>query len=431
MVSQWFILSILRSLDSEKSSKNKTHRLKKNQPQGHEVTIYTSHYDQSHCFQETRNLNIVVRGDFLPRTILGRGHIVFASLRSIYLSFFAAWSSRADVFHTDQISLYNLCLAVLRPRTPIVFYCHFPDKLLASRSSWIRTLYRMPFDAIEELATACADTILCNSEFTRGVFRSNFRRLQSVLKDDLGVLHPATKFEIGKSPPDLTQPGTFLSINRYERKKNIGLAIRALASLRDDIMGEKQFRAHKVHLIIAGGYDERVAENVEHYKELVSLAKSKGLHDCVTFVRSFTDEEKSSLLRDCVAVLYTPNNEHFGIVPLECMSAGRPVIAVNSGGPTETVMNDQTGYLCDAENPKQWAERMESLLGHDGSKRSIRMGLKGMKHVSDNFSFAAFQRKLDTHITSANRTKRVTNLMRWILFITVTLMYVFFSWYVL
>ena len=109
-------------------------------------------------------------------------------------------------------------------------------------------------------------------------------------------------------------------------------------------MGEKEFINQKVHLVIAGGYDERVNENVEHYKELVSMVKSHNLSRHVTFLRSFTDEEKTSLLRD-VAVLYTPHNEHFGIVPLECMSAGRPVIAVNSGGPTETVVNDVTGVF--------------------------------------------------------------------------------------
>ena len=69
------------------------------------------------------------------------------------------------------------------------------------------------------------------------------------------------------------------------RKKNIGLAIRALASLRDDVMGKKEFLSHNVHLVIAGGYDERVNENVEHYEELVSLAKSKQLSRHVTFVR--------------------------------------------------------------------------------------------------------------------------------------------------
>ena len=43
--------------------------------------------------------------------------------------------------------------------------------------------------------------------------------------------------------------------------------------------------------------------------------------------------------------LYTPVGEHFGIVPLEAMAAGVPVIAMASGGPLETVKNGETGYL--------------------------------------------------------------------------------------
>lgn len=49
--------------------------------------------------------------------------------------------------------------------------------------------------------------------------------------------------------------------------------------------------------------------------------------------RVSADEEKVSLLRNSRAVLYTPHNEHFGIVPVEAMYLGTPVIAVNSGGP--------------------------------------------------------------------------------------------------
>lgn len=40
------------------------------------------------------------------------------------------------------------------------------------------------------------------------------------------------------------------------------------------------------------------------------------------------------MLRRSRAVLYTPHNEHFGIVPVESMYVGTPVIAVNSGGET-------------------------------------------------------------------------------------------------
>ena len=48
-------------------------------------------------------------------------------------------------------------------------------------------------------------------------------------------------------------------------------------------------------------------------------------------------------LRNCSSLIYTPAGEHFGIVPLESMYCNTPVIAVNSGGPTETVLHGQTG----------------------------------------------------------------------------------------
>lgn len=75
---------------------------------------------------------------------------------------------------------------------------------------------------------------------------------------------------------------------------------------------------------------------------------------------SITDVQKWALLAACTAVIYTPEKEHFGIVPLEAMAYGRPVIAVNSGGPRETVVHGKTGLLCTPE-PASFAEAMASL----------------------------------------------------------------------
>lgn len=65
------------------------------------------------------------------------------------------------------------------------------------------------------------------------------------------------------------------SLNRYERKKDIALALKACAGL-----------SKPITLVIAGGYDERVIENVEHHLELVNLSKKLGLR--VVFLRSIT-----------------------------------------------------------------------------------------------------------------------------------------------
>ena len=51
----------------------------------------------------------------------------------------------------------------------------------------------------------------------------------------------------------------------------------------------------KVHLVMAGGYDPRVAENVEHFVELSAVVAELGLGDHVTFLRSFRYPYRASL----------------------------------------------------------------------------------------------------------------------------------------
>ena len=80
----------------------------------------------------------------------------------------------------------------------------------------------------------------------------------------------------------------------------------------------------------------------------------------VFMLRSFSDEQRALLLSACTAVVYTPQHEHFGIVPLEAMAAGRPVIACDSGGPRETVLHGKTGLLCDP-TPAAFADAMLTL----------------------------------------------------------------------
>ena len=64
------------------------------------------------------------------------------------------------------------------------------------------------------------------------------------------------------------------------------------------------------------------------------------------FMPSISSEKKEELLAQCLCVIYTPEDEHFGIVPLEAMAAGKPVLACNSGGPVESIVDGVTGILC-------------------------------------------------------------------------------------
>ena len=81
----------------------------------------------------------------------------------------------------------------------------------------------------------------------------------------------------------------------------------------------------------------------------------------IIFLPSFTDQQRAALLAACIALIYTPSHEHFGIVPLEAMAAGRPVIACNNGGPLESVLHNRTGFLCEPR-PQSFAAAMQLLL---------------------------------------------------------------------
>lgn len=81
----------------------------------------------------------------------------------------------------------------------------------------------------------------------------------------------------------------------------------------------------------------------------------------IRFLPSFTDHQRAALLAACTALIYTPSNEHFGIVPLEAMASGRPVIACNNGGPVESVIHNRTGFLCQP-TPQTFAAAMQLLL---------------------------------------------------------------------
>ena len=375
---------------------------------GHQVEMFTAHHDPSHCFSETKDgtLKVTSAGDWLPRSCCGKGYALWAYLRMIYVAIyllsymiFGDKNQKFDVIICDQISA---CIPILKlTRAKILFYCHFPDQLLTDRKSLAKKIYRWPIDKLEEKTTGMAHCVLVNSEFTAKIFHSTFKSLSGIKPE---VLHPSLNFAaFDKDPEKLTDilPNQisclFLSINRFERKKNLTLAIESFVKFLEDLSPSKQQGAH---LCLAGGYDERVVENREHYLELRTLAEQNKVTNNITFIRSFTDAQKISLLHSCRALVYTPSNEHFGICPLEGMYMRRPVIAANSGGPLETVLDGTTGFLCEP-TAKGFSRAMGRLYREEGEAK--KMGEAGREHVIQNFSFEAFTQKLDNIVLSLSK----------------------------
>ncbi|MBA0791936.1 hypothetical protein Gohar_016477 [Gossypium harknessii] len=332
---------------------------------------------------------VTVYGDFLPRHIFYRLHAVCAYLRCIFVALCVLfmWPS-FDVILADQVSVV-IPLLKLKRSTKVVFYCHFPDLLLAQHTTLLRRIYRKPIDIIEELTTGMADMILVNSRFTASTFAKTFKHLHA-RGIRPAVLHPAVNVNQFDKPRSFKL--NFLSINRFERKKSIELAVSAFAMLRT-LDGN----------VDRGGFDKRLRENVEYLDELKSLAERNGVAGQVNFVTSCSTAERNSLLSECLCVLYTPTDEHFGIVPLEAMAAHKPVIACNSGGPVETIKNGETGFLCDP-SPKDFALAMAKFI--QDPEMAKRMGEQARQHVNESFSTMTFGQRLNQFLLDVARTKR-------------------------
>lgn len=379
---------------------------------GHDVTIYTGYHDRDRCFKETIDgtLKTLTIGSWIPRALFDKFHALFAYLKMIYIAIHLLMFSKYDLILCDQISA---CVPVFRldlfKRTRVIFYCHFPDQLLTQRETTLKRIYRMPIDFIEEYSINCADTIVVNSQFTSSVVKRTFKRLKN---RPLTVLYPCvdvnafTKYRLNlldcsnsiKKLNELSKTHyIFLSLNRFERKKKLTLAIEAMCECLEGFEEqENQGKSFKVHLVVAGGYDERLKDCVEYYKELEQRVTHLELDPYVTFVKSPSDNEKMALLKLCNVVVYTPENEHFGIVPIEAMAMSKPVIASATGGPLETIENEVTGILCETDE-YAFAEAMLRLANSFFSKENLSetMGAAGLNRVKQKFSYEAFRANLN------------------------------------
>ncbi|CAG7951209.1 unnamed protein product [Penicillium olsonii] len=428
------------------------------QNRGHRVTIYTSHRDKSHCFDEARDgtLDVRVRGNTIfPAHVCGRLHILMAALRQLHLtvsllSELGSTTEKADdrdeIFIVDQLSA---CVPFLksfgRPRKSrlqrILFYCHFPDQLLARRDEGgsllrlAKMLYRFPFDWFEGWAMSASDRVVANSKFSRGVVRGVFG---SDRLGDVEVVYPCVDMDAGTLPAKTDDAPLWggkkilLSINRFERKKDMALAIRAYHGLGAEkrrgtrlvIAGKSCFllMVYRSDLSEIGGYDNRVPENVQYHQELDKLATGLGMETAtsktvvsalslpdsidVLFLLSVPTAFKDTLLAQSKLLLYTPINEHFGIVPVEAMRVGLPVLASNTGGPLETIVEGETGWLRDAHADDEWTAVMDKVLYGLGQKNIERIAAAGKERAQQHFSLTAMGDRLEEEISIMLKAER-------------------------
>jgi alpha-1,3/alpha-1,6-mannosyltransferase len=138
-------------------------------------------------------------------------------------------------------------------------------------------------------------------------------------------------------------------------------------------------------LVIAGSLSNRPEHQV-YYKKIAAACLPG-----VVIETNISETRLFELYSTCSAVLYTPVNEDFGLVPLEAMASSKPCLARNEGGPRETILDGIDGFLVDSV--WQMAEKMEWLSKNPD--QCARMGRIGRKKVEKDFTWDKFLKRFE------------------------------------
>lgn len=270
--------------------------------------LYTSVYDPQRTFPFFKGLRI--HTTFLHKIYLpSLGH-------RIYLPLYPLAFKRIDLSEYEIIISSSSAFAkcVKKKNAIHIAYIYTPPRFLWMKEIYLRKeTLRIPkkfylhlfinyLKRQDLLSTKSVDAILTIS-------RTIQEKIKKIYGRDSELLYPPVEtenFKLSEKVEDF-----FLIVSRLVPHKRVDIAIEAFKK-----MGKK--------LVIVG--------TGPGYREL-----KKNSTKNIIFAGAVEDEELRELYSTCLALIF-PQEEDFGIAPLECMASGRPVIAYGKGGVLETVI---------------------------------------------------------------------------------------------
>lgn len=335
-----------------------------------EAKIYTLLYDQkniSHLKGHEIDTSIIQR---LPGGV--KHYRWYLQFMPMAVEFFDL--REFDLVISDTSSFAKGVITL--PDTLHLCYCHTPTRYLWSDThQYLNELkYNKYFKKIIGLvlnrlrlwdfcAAQRVDFFMANSQMVAGRIKKYYRR-------DSQVIYPpveTTEFHISDQMPT-KEKEYFLAGCRLVPYKRIDLVIEAFNLLGDSYTLK----------IFGDGLDEE------------RLKKIAANNPRIEFLGRVTDEEKARLYQNALAFI-NPQEEDFGITPVESMASGRPVIAYRKGGVMETVVEGKTGLFFNEQKAEALVEVLKSFRSEDFNPQEI------WEHAQ-KFSVARFKEQIEKFI---------------------------------
>ncbi|MFH1537452.1 MAG: glycosyltransferase family 4 protein [bacterium] len=275
-------------------------------------------------------------------------------------------------------------------RMPGVYYCQepsrrfyeppFPGKAPASgglkegakKLAW--NMHYKKMKRLEERVVRHADVLLCNSRFSREAIRRAYGIEARVCYLSVDPDH--------FRPLGLPREDMLLTVGRLDVRKGHSFLIESLAKVK----GIDRMRL----VIIADSGCQETAES------LARMAEEKGVN--LEILQGIDEALLLQFYNRAKLLVYAPVLEPFGLVPLEAMACGTPVVGVREGGVRESVVDGETGLLTDRVTD-EFAAAVTRLL--NSPEECARLGSQGRRHVMENWSPQKSARELLSHFRHA------------------------------
>jgi glycosyltransferase involved in cell wall biosynthesis len=316
----------------------------------HRITIVTNEYQPDATFPELAGLDVRV----LDRVPTKR------SVGAVGLAMWRIVRQRIDVSGYDAMLI--VCegvgdlVALRHPETPAFCLCLTPLRIAFDphyRATYFRS--NPPLKRLVVRAGAAAFALVDRLAWRRyrrvfPISREIERRIEGgrlAKRAKMQILHPGVDLDAFTPAP--VKRKVFFLPGRIMWTKNIELAIDAFVRF------QALSRDDGWRLVIAGIVDRKS----EPY--LATLRGLAGNNASIEFCVHPDDTTLRMMYRDCFATLFTAFNEDWGLVIIEAMASGKPVVAVDRGGPREIVRHETDGLLVEP-NPEAFAAAMARLV---------------------------------------------------------------------
>jgi phosphatidyl-myo-inositol dimannoside synthase len=236
-----------------------------------------------------------------------------------------------------------------------------------------------PLSTVQRKALRQADLVLAISEYTKAELIKHTAVPAEKIKIFPCTLDPYWKVTSSITKLECTPP-VLLSVtrmNREDRYKGIDSVIKSIPAI----------------VSKAGPVEYRVIGQGDDLPRLRALAAGLGVARYVNFVGGVSDAELREQYQRCSLFVMPSKKEGFGIVFLEAMAYGKPVVGGAHGGTPSVVKEGETGLLIDGSNIAAIADSVTQLLRNKAMREKF--GHAGRQRLLDKFTFDKFERNLN------------------------------------